>query len=134
MKEGRVLKSFSIIEAMEHHSGTSFSSVYQLPLVNAAPLRDKNGEIVYFFGAQVDASPKINDLSAILSKDFVLEEPPSSDSGPKSFFRRLGEKTKLRPHTPILQTPSSQTPGLEEEVVHDKITTKSPFLEPQTER
>jgi hypothetical protein len=126
MRDGRVLKSSSIIEAMEHHSGTSFSLVCPPPLANAAPLRDECGEIVYFFGAQVDASSffrKNNDLSAILSKDFALESPPSTDVGRKSFFRRLSEKTKLRQHTPILQAPLSQTPGLEEEVVHDKITT-----------
>jgi hypothetical protein len=84
-----------------------------------APLRNETGEIEYFFGAQVDVSSlfhKHNDLSAILSKDFALSEPPASEAR-KSFFRRLSEKTRI--HTKPLMP---LTPGLEEEVVRENIT------------
>lgn len=85
-----------------------------------APLRNETGEIEYFFGAQVDVSSlfhKHNDLSAILSKDFALSEPPASESR-KSFFRRLSEKTRIHTTKPLMPL----TPGLEEEVVRENIT------------
>jgi hypothetical protein len=57
-----------------------------------------------------------------LSKDFALEQAPSAEGSRKSFFRRLSEKTKLRQSIPVV-TPTNLTPGLEEEVVSDNITT-----------
>jgi hypothetical protein len=98
-------------------------------LVDIAPLRDETGDIRYFFGAQVDVSSlfqRNNDLSAILSRDFALNDARGAATPPvieekttrKSFFRRLSERAKIRP-TPILST----SPGLEEEVVREDITT-----------
>ena len=84
-------------------------------------MRDQTGEIAYFFGAQVDVSSlfeKHNDLSAILSKDFTLNEPPTTEAR-KSFFRRLSEKTKL--HT-TKHSVMPLTHSLEEEVVRKNIT------------
>ena len=91
-------------------------------MLTLAPLRDETGRISYFFGAQVDVSSlfqKHNDLSALLSKDFALSEPPTLEAR-KSFFRRLSEKTRI--HT-TKHSMIALTPGLEEEVVRDNITT-----------
>jgi hypothetical protein len=54
-----------------------------------------------------------NDLSAILARDFALTNEPPQTSPRKSFFRRLSEKTRIRPLNPI----SPPTIGLEQEVV-----------------
>jgi hypothetical protein len=96
----------------------------------AAPLKDENGRIQNFFGAQVDVSPlfgKHNDLSAILFKDFAVSDcsQPSFDSPRKSFLRRLSDRAKKRQHPcPFSFTPlSSSAPGLEQEVLRDNITT-----------
>jgi hypothetical protein len=99
-------------------------------LLIVAPLKDENGRIQNFFGAQVDVSPlfgKHNDLSAVLSKDFAVSDcsQPSFDSPRKSFLRRLSDRAKKRQHpSPFSFTPlSSSAPGLEQEVLRDNITT-----------
>jgi hypothetical protein len=80
-----------------------------------APLRNEEGQIIYFFGAQVDVSTlfhKHNDLSAVLSRHFALNDAPPI-SPRKSFFRRLSERTRIRPLDPL----SPPTMGLEEDIV-----------------
>jgi hypothetical protein len=89
-------------------------------------LRNESGEIIKFFGAQVDVSSlfqKYNDLSAMLSRDFALSEPVGAPDSPrKGFFRRISERTRLRNNMQFLSL-GPQSPGLEEEVVSDNITT-----------
>jgi hypothetical protein len=97
----------------------------------AAPLKDDNGRIQNFFGAQVDVSPlfgKHNDLSAVLSKDFAVSDcsKTSFDAPRKSFLRRLGDRAKKRQHhsSPFSFTSlSSSALALEQEVLRDNITT-----------